>query len=170
MEHMELYLLRHAIAVDQQDFPGDDSERPLTKEGAKKMRLIVQGMESLGLSFNIILTSPYRRAQETAAIVASHFSAQKHVRQAAALKPRGQKRTLIDEIASFADGAGSVVLVGHEPYLSTLAAKLVFGQAAVGLNLKKGGLCKLDVNRIRYGRCARLEWVLTPRQLIALAV
>lgn len=166
---MELYLLRHAIAVDPQDFPGDDSERPLTPEGVRKMRLITKGLEAIGLSFDLIFTSPFRRAQDTAAIVASHFSVRRRLRLTATLKPRGSKRALIEEIAALNEHANGVVLVGHEPYLSTLAAILVFGRAAMGLNLKKGGLCKLSIDRIRYGRCAELDWILTPRQLIALA-
>jgi phosphohistidine phosphatase len=166
---MELYLLRHAIAADRQDFAGEDSERPLTPEGVRKMRRITKGMEAIGLSFDLIFTSPFRRAQDTAAIVASHFSVRRRVRLAAALKPRGSKRALIAELAALNEHANGVVLVGHEPYLSTLAAMLVFGRPMAGLNLKKGGLCRLSMEQIRYGRCAEMDWLLTPRQLMALA-
>ena len=164
---MELYLLRHAIAVEREEFAGEDSERPLTAEGEKKMRRIAQGMAALKLSFDLILSSPYRRAQETANIVASHFNMRRHMRLTETLTPGGDRRALIQEVSALEGRAGSIVLVGHEPYLSTLAISLVFGRTVGRLNLKKGGLCKLNVERIRLGRCAKLDWLLTPRHLIA---
>ncbi|HWN95092.1 MAG TPA: phosphohistidine phosphatase SixA [Methylomirabilota bacterium] len=166
---MELYLLRHAIAVDREKFDGEDSERPLTIDGEKKMRRIANGIRALKLSFDVILSSPYRRAQETAGILAVRFNIRRHVRLTDALAPRGNKRTLIAEIAALGANANSIVLVGHEPYLSTLAATLVSGGPSLGLILKKGGLCKLVLDEVRFGRCAEIEWLLTPRQLIALA-
>jgi len=166
---MDLYLLRHAIAVDAEHFDGEDSERPLTPEGQKKMRRIAKGMQALQLSFEVILSSPYRRAQETAGIVAARFNMRRHLRLTDLLTPSGNRPALIQEIAKLAERAESIMLVGHEPYLSTLAAKLVFGRPAAGLIFKKGGLCKLVIDRIRFGRCAELEWLLTPRQLMALA-
>jgi phosphohistidine phosphatase SixA len=57
------------------------------------------------------------------------------------------------------------MLVGHEPYLSDLVSMLLTGHTGLPLNLKKGGLCKLSVTRVRYGRCATLEWLLAPRVL-----
>ena len=166
---MELYLLRHAIAVGREDFAGEDSERPLTPEGEKKMRLVAQGMLALELSFDLILSSPYRRAQETADIVAARFNMRRHLRLTGTLAPRGHRRALIQEIAALKGRAESVLLVGHEPYLSTLATTLVFGRPALGLNFKKGGLGKLIIDHLRFGRCAELDWLLTPRQLMALA-
>ncbi len=166
---MDLFLLRHAIAVDAEHFNGEDSKRPLTPEGVKKMRRIAKGMRRLKLSFDAILSSPYRRAQDTASIVAVQFQIRRHLRLTSALTPRGNRHALVSEIATLERRAESVLLVGHEPYLSTFAATLVFGRPAVGLNLKKGGLCKLTTEHVRYGRCAELEFLLTPRQLMALA-
>ena len=166
---MDLFLLRHAIAVDAEHFNGEDSERPLTAEGAKKMRLIAKGMRALRLSFDTILSSPYRRAHHTASIVAAHFRIPRRLRLTNTLTPRGNRRALIKELVALEGRAESVLLVGHEPYLSTFVVSLVFGRPAVGLNLKKGGLCKLTSEHVRYGRCAELECLLTPRQLMALA-
>lgn len=166
---MELFLLRHAIAAEREHFDGNDSERPLTSDGEKKMRQIAKGMQALHLSFETILSSPYRRAQDTAGIVAARFHMRRHLKLTRNLMPSGNRRALIQEIIELAERAGSIVLVGHEPYLSALVAKLVYGQPSAGLILKKGGLCKLTIDRIRFGRCAQLEWLLTPRQLLALA-
>src|SRR5436309_2702126 len=133
---MELYLLRHAIAVEREDFAGEDSERPLTPDGEKKMRHVAKGMSALDLSFDVIFSSPYRRAQETANVVAARFNMRQHLRLTGTLAPRGNRRELIQEIAALERRAESVLLVGHEPYLSTLAVTLVFGHPAVGLPLK----------------------------------
>src|ERR1700704_4340543 len=134
---MDLYLLRHAIAVDAEHFKGEDSDRPLTPDGEKKMRRIAKGMRALRLSFDAILSSPYRRAQDTAGVVASRFNMRRHLRLTNALTPSGSRRVLIQESAKLEDRSESIVLVGDEPYLSTLVAMLVFGRPAAGLNLKK---------------------------------
>ena len=70
---MDLYLLRHAIAVDRDTPNIDDSERPLTVDGRKKMERVAEAMRALDLEFNWILTSPYLRALQTAEIVADTF-------------------------------------------------------------------------------------------------
>lgn len=166
---MELYLLRHGIAADREVFAGEDSSRPLTAEGEKKMRRIAQGMLALKLSFDVILSSPYRRAQETANVVASRFSLRRHLQLSKALAPHGDRRALVQEIVALDGHADNILLVGHEPYLSILVSTLVFGRPGAHVNLKKGGLCKLNLECIRLGRCAELDWLLTPRHLIAAA-
>jgi len=167
--HLDLYRLRHAIAIYREIFDGEESERPLTAEGAKKMRRIAKGMHALELSFDVIFSSPYRRAQDTAGIVAAKFNMRRHLRLTDALTPRGDRRAVIKEIAALKGRTKSVLLVGHEPSLSTFAAMLAFGRPGPGLNLKKGGLCKLVIDQITNGRCAELDWLLTPSQLIAFA-
>ena len=161
---MELYILRHAIAVDP-GTPGyaDDSQRPLTPEGRKKMRRIAQGMKALELKFNLILSSPYLRAKETAEIAAEILQARPRVKFSDELAPDGNPKILIKSLTRSPE---RVLLVGHEPYLSSLAGRLISGTASVNLKLKKGGLCKLTADRLTFGRCAELEWLLTPSQLI----
>jgi phosphohistidine phosphatase len=61
------------------------------------------------------------------------------------------------------------MLVGHEPYLSGLISLLVSGDSDCRIVMKKGGLCKLSVGTLKHGRCAALEWLLTPKQLAAMA-
>jgi phosphohistidine phosphatase len=166
---MELYLLRHAIAVAR-GTPGyeNDSERPLTPDGARKMRRIAQGMRELDLSFGLILSSPYLRARQTAEVVVQVFKAQDEFKLSATLTPDGDPAALIGEFNANHHSPGSILLVGHEPYMSELVSTLVTGDPSYSLNitLKKGGLCKLTTDTLQYGRCATLEWLLTPRQLI----
>ncbi|NEO26328.1 MAG: phosphohistidine phosphatase SixA [Kamptonema sp. SIO4C4] len=65
---MEVYLIRHGIAGDRNDYPTDE-ERPLTDKGKSKTRKVAQRLKTLGLQFDLILTSPLRRAQQTATIL-----------------------------------------------------------------------------------------------------
>jgi phosphohistidine phosphatase len=163
---MELYLLRHAIAGERTTTSeAKDSERRLTKEGRKKMLRAAKGMRKERFIFDLILTSPYARALETAQIVAGVFGIEKRMRLTAALTPVGNPQELIEEIHRRHRGRKRVLLVGHEPYLSRLVAVLLTGDTGMTIDFKKGGLCKLAVSQLGFGRCATLEWLLTPKQL-----
>ena len=161
---MNLYILRHGIAVE----PGTagcerDSERPLTPEGAHKLARIAAAMKAMGLSFDLILSSPYVRARQTAEIVARSFRATKMMAFSEALAVGGSARALIEEIRRHEPELREALLVGHEPGLSRLISVLTGGQA---VTLKKGGLGRLCIAEIRYGRCASLEWLLSPKQMV----
>lgn len=162
---MDLYILRHAIAASREDqsFPRD-SDRPLTAKGAAKLRKVVRGMKALSLSFDLILTSPYLRARQTAELVAAELGAATKVERTPHLAPDGNPRTLIDLIASRGRERSSILVVGHEPYLSQLISVLLAGDARIAITMKKAGLCKLALQTPRYGRCATLDWLLTPAQ------
>lgn len=164
---MELYLLRHAIA-ENRGGPGyeDDSKRPLTRKGAKKMRSIAEGMLALDLSFDVILSSPYTRARQTAEIVAKVFGAEKSLEFSDHLAVGGDPEQLVEQLTTNYAAVASVLLVGHEPWMSSFISALVSGDQNLSITMKKGGLCKLMVDTLRYGRCATLEWLLTPAQLV----
>jgi phosphohistidine phosphatase len=166
---MELYILRHAIAVARgPEGSRPDRDRPLTAAGAAKLRRVVRGMTVLGLAFDRILTSPSRRARQTAAVVATALGAEAALERSPHLAPAGDPRALLAQVASWRAARPRVLVVGHEPYLSQLLAVLVSGDARTAVTLKKAGLCKLVAPTLRYGRCARLEWLLTPAQLARL--
>lgn len=163
---MELYILRHAIAaVRSAAAAGGDSARPLTVEGAGKMRQGARGMKAMGLDFDLILSSPYLRAKQTAEIVANVLGLEKKLEYSATLAADGNPRDLVEEMKQKYPKRQSVVLVGHEPYLSRLISLLVSGSTSLPITMKKGGLCKLAVENLHYGRCATLEWLLTPKQM-----
>jgi phosphohistidine phosphatase len=164
---MELYLLRHAIAVLRGTAGyADDSMRPLTREGARKMRRIAEGMRALGLEFDVILSSPFTRARETAELVAKAFSAEEILFFEDSLAVAGDHRTLVDRLKKKYGSCKRVLLVGHEPSMSEFISMLIAGDTGLSITLKKGGLCKLTIDSLRYGRCATLEWLLSPRHLI----
>jgi phosphohistidine phosphatase len=160
---MNLYILRHAIAVDR-GTPGyrRDADRPLTRRGTDKMKRGAAGMRALGLSFDCVISSPLVRARHTAAIVVKELGIKKSFTFSRHLAPRGSPAALIEEIRSRGKSCSDVCLVGHEPYLSGLIGLLMGGNP---VTLRKGGLCKLSVRTLKAGRCATLEWLLTPRQM-----
>jgi phosphohistidine phosphatase len=163
---MNLYILRHGIAVEQ-GTPGyeRDADRPLTSEGERKLQLIAKAMQALELSFDLLLTSPYVRARQTAEAVAEAFDVEKKLEFADCLTPGGSTKELVELLNHRRPPPESVLLVGHEPYLSGLISLLVTGKESCAVVLKKGGLCKLYLESLKHGRCAALEWLLTPKQM-----
>lgn len=163
---MNLYLLRHGIAVER-GTPryAKDADRPLTPEGERKLRLIAEAMQALELSFDRILSSPYLRARQTAKVVAGVLNLRKKLAFSDNLVPDGSTRQLVESLNGLRPAPEDVLLVGHEPYLSGLISLLVAGQESSSVVLKKGGLCKLTTESLKHGRCAALKWLLTPRQM-----
>jgi phosphohistidine phosphatase len=167
---MNIYLLRHGIAVE----PGtdgftQDAYRPLTREGQRKLEKIGEGIGTLDLRIDKVLSSPYVRARETAAIVAGTLGLRKKLAFTEALIPEQKGQALVDVLQQLDPAPKSVMLVGHEPFMSDFISLLVWGQPGGSVLLRKGGLCKLSVESLEAGRCATLEWLLTPKQMMLMA-
>ena len=169
---MDLYFLRHAIAAerDEQLYP-DDSLRPLTKPGRHKMHRASLGMRAMGLTFDVILSSPYLRAQQTAGIVAQTYKIKKNQIQITdkLLEPALIKDLSLKIKALAPASAKKILLVGHEPHLSALISSLLGSPQPLPIDFKKGGLCSVSVSRLTSSR-ATLNWLLTPSQLSLMAV
>lgn len=164
---MELYLIRHAIAEEEAP-SGDDSQRALTEKGAKKMRQVAKGLRVLGAEFDLILSSPYVRARETAEILADVFKMKKKLEFSDHLVPMADPNLLIAEINE-KYSVDSLALVGHEPYLSTLVGTLVADGAGMDITFKKGGVCRLSADDLHHSRRAAMDWLLTPGVLVEIA-
>ncbi len=163
---MELHILRHGLALDRSEWlHGKDRDRPLTREGERKTRQIAAAMRVLGLQFDWILSSPYVRARDTARIVADTLRCRKCLELRDELTPLANPEKVTEVLASKQKSVESVLVVGHEPFLSRFISVLLTGHPIPRVRLKKGGLCKLEISAIRFGPCAILEWLLTPRQL-----
>jgi phosphohistidine phosphatase len=116
---------------------------------------------------DLILTSPYLRAADTASILAKQCGLDEDgVIKSENLAPDCHIDLLINEINQNYREIGNLALVGHEPSLSSLVSMLVSGEPNMSVTLKKGGVCRLTVARLEYGRCASLDWLLTPAQLV----
>ncbi|MGB9755196.1 phosphohistidine phosphatase SixA [Roseiflexus castenholzii] len=157
---MELYLLRHAIAEERSN-DGSDSARMLTPEGAEKMRIGARGLRRLGVALDRLLTSPLTRARETAEIVGAALDVAPET--VGALAPGCNAATLIDLLADM-PRVKSVMVVGHEPDLSSMIADLTGGSRVI---MKKGGLALIDLSSLELS-AGSLLWVLPPKVLRAL--
>jgi phosphohistidine phosphatase len=169
---MNLFILRHAIAVNpgEDGLPAElpDAERPLTREGREKLVRAAEAMREVGLKFDAILTSPLLRARQTAQTVAKELKLKAKPVLTAHLAPDGSPKLLIEQLLETGVSAKNILLVGHEPYLSQFISLLISGSTTSAIELKKGGLAKLEVRHLGYARCASLAWLLTPKQLRSL--
>jgi phosphohistidine phosphatase len=129
------------------------------------MQRIAKGIQASGLAADLILSSPYVRAKQTAEIVAKGLSTPDGVLFAETLTPEGDPRQLIALLRTDYRERQDVLLVGHEPYLSRLISTLLTGGPNLAVEMKRGGLCSLRVETLRFGRCAILVSLLSPRQL-----
>jgi phosphohistidine phosphatase len=167
---MNLYIIRHAIAVDEatSDY-ASDSERPLTDKGRKKMRQIAKALRHLGVEFDLILSSPYVRACETAEILADVLKMKDKIVLSDNLIPLGNPELLISEINE-KHVVDSLAIVGHEPHLSTLIGLLISEGSKIEITLKKGGVCHLSADDLHHqDHRSTLEWLLTPGILMEIS-
>jgi phosphohistidine phosphatase len=164
---MNLFFLRHGKAMPRGAKWRPDSRRPLSREGETSMGAIARGIRELDISFDVILASPYARALRTAEILAEIMQSPK-LFETARLTPEAAGGGIMEEINENFSRAKGIVLVGHEPSMSRLISMLVTGKDDMAMELKKAGLCKLTVEKPAYGKCATLNWLLTPKQLAAL--
>jgi phosphohistidine phosphatase len=137
----EIWLLRHARA--EKGRPGvPDERRPLTPAARRKMRLAARAIARLKPDFDAILTSPLRRARQTAGPVARALRSEKNLIQTAALSPWADPREILDEIEK--RKAVRSLLVGHMPHLGKLLGYLLTGRAGAEVELKKGALARVE--------------------------
>ena len=161
-----VYLLRHAPAEERDPtrWP-DDAHRPLSRKGRHRCDRIAKTLGRLGLGVDVVLSSPFERARQTAQVVARQLGTE--LRYEDALKPDGEFEAIIDLLRDL--GAGAVMLVGHEPALGELAGRVLCGTPADFISLKKAGILRLHVHRFdARGACARLDWMLAPSLLACL--
>ena len=164
---MELYFLRHAIAVEP-GTPGyaKDSDRPLTPEGVEKMKKGAHGMKRSGIEFEAIVSSPFLRARQTAEIVAKEYRFADKILFSEALTPFGSFEKFMASLKDYQDYE-KVLFVGHEPTLSHFIASLVSEKADARIEMKKGGLCLVETSSS--GKDGALKWILAPAVLRKLA-
>lgn len=145
-----------------------DFERTLTVAGRKEVEQIADSLDTLGVKFDQVLTSPLKRANETAAIVANAFKLQKKMKILDELKPEGSRPELYRKIASMAEDA-SVLIVGHEPYLSSMIAELIGAGQSGQIDLKKAGLARIRITSKVPELRGELRWLLTPKHMKKIA-
>ncbi|ADC71457.1 putative phosphohistidine phosphatase, SixA [Thioalkalivibrio sp. K90mix] len=137
-----LVLVRHAQAGNAGDWEGDDRDRPLSEAGQVSARRMAGSLATLLAGHTELLTSPYLRARQTAAPLADALAVP--VRQKKWLAPGQVAGVELEALAARLPADGSLVVVGHEPDLSSLAGRLMGGRpGAGGVHMGKGSVCAL---------------------------
>jgi phosphohistidine phosphatase len=132
------------------------------------MRQIARALHNLGVEFDLVLSSPYVRARETAEILTDVFNLKDKLVFSDNLIPMVEPELLIGEIKEKYSVA-NLAVVGHEPHLSALISRLIADDAGIEITLKKGGVCYLVADDLDHlDHRATLEWLLTPGILIGI--
>jgi phosphohistidine phosphatase len=162
MAVIELYLIRHGLAAARGDDHPDDAKRPLTAQGVARLRREARGLKALGVTFDQVLTSPLLRAQQTAEILGLALGSKAPVAQLEALAPGGAASAVATALADYSRRS-SIALVGHEPNMGELAARLLGTRVAIPF--KKGAVCRIDFEALPPEKPGQLVWFATPKML-----
>jgi phosphohistidine phosphatase len=162
---MRLLIIRHATAVPRGTPDMPDEERPLTKRGERRFRGAAEGLARLMKRPDTLLSSPLPRARQTAEIAAKAWG-KVEVEEEPALAG-GSYNEIATALSRFPSDS-TVAIVGHEPDLSTLLARLLGSSKPERLAFKKGGAALVDVpGALNEG--GALVWYMPPRLLRRLA-
>lgn len=155
--------MRHGEAGSRNSI-NHDSERALTAEGRMEIEKISKSLKSLNIKIDVVATSPLKRALETAEIVAKTFKLTKKMQVWEELAPEGEVSDLFKRLSRLREDK-TVIIVGHEPYLSTLIGNLISNRSGTRIILKKGGTAKVLISSLVPKASGELKWLLTPRQI-----
>jgi len=161
---MQLYIVRHGIAIDREDPKcPPDPQRYLTEEGIEKTKQVAKGLAALGVTADLLLSSPYVRAAQTAEIFAAALDyAKQKIRRTDLLLPGAEPSLLFRELAKERQ-ASSIFLFGHAPQLDDIVATALGSKRHI-TSLKKAGVALLELKRIS-PPIAALIWLATPKLL-----
>ena len=164
---IEIYLVRHAIAAKRGPRYPDDRERPLTASGITRFRRGIEGMVEMGVVIDLILTSPLARARGTAELLVAGLAPTPKLDVLDALAPGGSLRSVVEAVTARAARARRLALVGHEPDLGELAARLLRARGVIEFG--KGGVALIELDGALPSGPGTLRWLLPPRALRRLA-
>ena len=161
---MQLYIVRHGIAVEREDPKcPSEAERYLTEEGVEKTKQVAKGAAALGATADLLLSSPYVRAMQTAELFADALDyAKQKIRRTDLLLPGADAQLLFRELAKDKQ-ASSVFVFGHAPQLDELIAA-VLGSKRQVTALKKAGVALLELKKVS-PPMGELVWLGTPKML-----
>jgi phosphohistidine phosphatase len=151
-----------------------DIKRELTVSGKKEVVEIAKSLKKLGVKFNVIFSSPFTRAFQTAQIIAEEYKSTEQIEQSEELKPDGSKGSLYNKLSKLSIDS-VILIVGHEPYLSSMINDIISNNDTDRNNnknhnnnniiLKKAGLSRIKITSTVPKFKGELRWLLTPRIL-----
>ena len=161
---MLLYLLRHGIAEAHGSRRSDD-ERELTEEGMEKTKLALKAVRAMKLEQpSLIIASPYIRAQQTAEIAHREFGSHAQLKNSEVLIPSGDITSTMSLVAEYIRDNSPLMLVGHEPHLSTFASAIL-GSSSTIIEMKKASLAVIELFRLDTPRMRGVLTALLPPKI-----
>ena len=163
---MTIYFLRHANAGKPLANPKKDEKRALDKDGIEQCGAVGRALTALDVQVDVIISSPLKRAAQTASLVGNELSYEGKLQFEDALRPGAtfsDFRRMLEKYAK----QEAVMVVGHNPSLSEFLGRILTETGCeAGTDLKKGAVAKLEIER----NSAVLQWCLTPKVIRALYV
>lgn len=157
---MQLYLLRHGIAQKEQARVSD-AERALTQDGRRKLQQVLKAASDAQVKPTLILTSPLKRAMQTAEVAQQVLGYKNEILRTKALLPGAGVDQVWEEVRVHRDEA-SLLLVGHNPLFAELSGYLL-GSSEMQVDFKKGALLRIDFEEFRAQPKGTLRWYLTAK-------
>lgn len=155
---MNLYLMRHANAGVRRDNPALDTKRGLIREGKDQCILMARMLVTLRVEVDVIVSSPLKRALQTAQFVGTEMGYDAKVEVSAALAPDGDFADFQKLIDKYAD-RNDVLIVGHNPNLFKFLGRLITGNGGAGIRMRKSAVARVDMTK----HPPLLQWLIDPR-------
>jgi phosphohistidine phosphatase len=155
---MNLYLMRHANAGLRRENPAQDAKRALIKEGKDQCMLMARMMSTLKVQVDVIVSSPLKRALQTAQFVGTELGYEAKVEISPALGPEADYAAFQKLIEKYADREG-VLMVGHNPSLFQFLGRIITGNGGAGVRMRKGSVARIDMDK----HPPLLQWLVDPR-------
>ena len=155
---MIVYFLRHASAGQHKANPEKDDRRALDKDGIEQCGQIGRALAALDVHVDAVISSPLKRATQTASLVGNEIAFEGKIAIDDALQPDAEFNQFRDLLARHAK-AEAIMVVGHNPSLSAFLSLLISGRSAeTAVDLKKGAVARVEVDK-----ASSLQWCLTPK-------
>lgn len=155
---MNLYLMRHADAGVPRENPRLDTKRSLVKEGKEQCMLMARVLGALRVQIDVIISSPLKRALQTAQFVGTELGYETQVEVSSALEPEADFAAFQKLIDKYADREG-VLMVGHNPNLFKFLGRIITGNGGAGVRMRKGCVARVDMSK----HPPLLQWLVDPR-------
>ncbi len=161
---MILYLMRHAQAGTVRENPVLDAKRSLIAEGKEQCMLMARLLNALKAPIDTIVSSPLKRALQTAQLVGTELGFEGRVEMAPALGPDGSYAEFQSLLAEYADRE-AVLAVGHNPTVFQFLGRMITGNGGAAIRMRKASIARVDMSR----HPPRLQLLIDPRTARLLA-
>ncbi|MDE3187305.1 MAG: phosphohistidine phosphatase SixA [Acidobacteriota bacterium] len=155
---MNLYLMRHANAGIRRENAALDAKRALVKEGKDQCILMARMLSALKVQADVIVSSPLKRALQTAQFVGTELGYEAKVEVSPALAPDADYAAFLQLVEKYSDRE-DVLMVGHNPNLFKFLGQLITGNGGAGVRMRKGSVARIAMDK----HPPLLQWLIDPR-------